>query len=92
MSAMHLSLTLLWALHAVVILMYGFFSKKRALRMIGLLFLVIPIGKLFIFDVFLLDSGYRVVAFVVLGITMLSIGFGYQRYNQLFRGIFLNAR
>jgi len=91
MSAMHLSLTLLWALHAVVILMYGFFSKNRALRMIGLLFLVIPIGKLFILDVFLLDSGYRVAAFVVLGITMLSIGFGYQKYNHLFRGIFFSA-
>ena len=60
--------------------------------MIGLLFLVIPIVKLFIFDVFLLDSGYRVAAFVVLGITMLSIGFGYQKYNHLFRGIFFNAK
>ncbi|MFL2640001.1 MAG: DUF2339 domain-containing protein [Dehalococcoidia bacterium] len=88
MSAMHLSLTLLWALHAVVLLIYGFLSKDRVVRIAGLGLLAIPIGKLFIFDVFLLESGYRVVAFVVLGITMLSIGFGYQKYNRLFKGLF----
>lgn len=91
MSAMHLSLTLVWALHAVVLLVYGFLSKDQMVRIAGIGLLAIPIGKLFIFDVFLLANGYRVAAFVVLGITMLSIGFGYQKYNRLFKGLFLDS-
>jgi uncharacterized membrane protein len=91
MSAMHLSLTLLWALYAVVVLVYGFLSKDRVVRITGLGLLAIPIGKLFIFDVFLLENGYRVAAFVVLGITMLSVGFGYHKYNRLFKGLFLGS-
>jgi uncharacterized membrane protein len=36
-------------------------------------------GKVFIYDVSQLDRGYRILSFIVLGIILLAISFGYQR-------------
>ena len=86
MSAMHLALTVLWALCALVLVGIGFVRIEPNIRLYGVALLSIPVMKLFLFDVFLLQSGYRVVAFISLGILLLFVGFGYQKYNQAVQG------
>ncbi len=89
--AKHLTLTVLWALYAVGLLAAGIVARVASLRQAGVAWLAVPVGKLFVFDVFLLNEGYRVAAFVVLGVLLLCTGLAYQRYSTRIRGFLLNG-
>ena len=91
-SAMHLSLTVLWAVYAIGIIVVGIAVQAGRVRLAGMGLLAIPIIKLFVFDVFLLERGYRVAAFVTLGGMLLAIGLVYQRYNQAIRGFLFGQK
>ena len=82
-SAKHLSLTVLWAIYAIGVIGSGITLRSAKVRQIGMALLTIPVAKLFVFDVFLLEQGYRVAAFVTLGVLLLGTGLVYQRYSQL---------
>ncbi|MBI4339187.1 MAG: DUF2339 domain-containing protein, partial [Chloroflexi bacterium] len=85
-SAKHLTLTVLWAIYAVGVIVVGFVARSNTIRLAGLALLAIPVVKLFAFDVFLLERGYRVAAFVTLGVLLLGTGLAYQRYSGAIRG------
>jgi uncharacterized membrane protein len=88
-SAKHLTLTILWTLYAIGLIAVGIVRKSRTLRLAGIALMLLPIAKLFGFDVFLLVRGYRVAAFVSLGVLLLALGLAYQRYSEVFRGFFM---
>jgi uncharacterized membrane protein len=88
-SAKHLTLTILWTLYAIGLIAVGVVRRARTLRLAGIALMLLPIAKLFGFDVFLLVSGYRVAAFVSLGVLLLALGLAYQRYSEIFRGFFM---
>ena len=54
--------------------------------------LAVPVAKLFVFDVFLLERGYRVGAFSILGLLLLAMGLAYQRYSGTVKEMFLGDR
>ena len=81
-----LSLSLLWAVYAAVLLVCGVAGGWRPVRLGALVLLVIPIAKLFTFDAFALEQGFRVAAFLSLGGILLVGGFIYQRYSAVIRG------
>ena len=85
-SAKQLSLTVLWAVYAIGLIAAGIIWKYSRVRLAGIGLLTIAVGKLFVFDVFQLERGYRVAAFVTLGAILLGIGLIYQRYSQAVRG------
>ena len=91
-AAMHLTLTLMWTVHAALVIAAGILRRSRALRVTGIVMLAAPVGKLFLFDVFLLERGYRVGAFSVLGLLLLAMGLAYQRYSATVKGLFLSDR
>ena len=91
-AAMHLTLTLMWTAHAALVIAAGILRRSRALRVTGIVMLAAPVGKLFLFDVFLLERGYRVGAFSVLGLLLLAMGLAYQRYSATVKGLFLSDR
>ena len=91
-SAMHLSLTVLWAVYAIGVIAAGISLRSSNIRLAGIVLLGIPVVKLFAFDVFLLERGYRVAAFVTLGVLLLGTGLVYQRYSQAIRGFFFGKR
>lgn len=74
----YLTLTVLWTLYAIGIIVSGIVRRSSKLRLVGLVVLGIPILKLFIFDVFQLEQEYRVAAFSALGILLLATGLAYQ--------------
>ncbi len=91
-AAMHLTLTLMWTVHAALVIAAGILRRSRALRITGIVMLAVPVAKLFVFDVFLLEHVYRVGAFSVLGLLLLAMGLAYQRYSEAVKGLFFDDR
>lgn len=87
-----LSLSLFLAIYASLILVIGIMRRKLNVRLAGLALLGIPVLKLFIVDTFTLDMGYRVGAYLSLGILLMVMGFLYQRYRDHIRGFLLEAQ
>ena len=85
-SARNLSLTGLWAVYAVALLVVGIVRRYRLVRLSALALLGIPIVKVFVYDVFALEQVYRIVAFVGLGVLLLVSAYLYQRYSKSIRG------
>jgi len=85
-SQMHLTLTVLWALYAVGIMIVGVVRGSSQIRLAGIALMSAPVLKLFVHDTFLLERGYRVAAFISLGGLLLAVGMMYQRYSQAVRG------
>lgn len=85
-----LSLSLLWAAYAALLLIIGIVRRNRWIRIAGLGLLAIPVLKLFTYDALAMEREYRVAAFIILGIMLLAGGFLYQRYRRLIRGFLLD--
>ena len=88
-NAQNLSLTAVWAIYAVIGLVVGIVKRWRYVRLGALGLLVVPIVKVFVYDVFKLAMGYRIGAFVGLGILLLVSAFLYQRYSKYIKGVFV---
>tara|TARA_B100001750_G_C15521262_1_gene611777 strand:- start:1802 stop:3721 length:1920 start_codon:yes stop_codon:yes gene_type:complete len=90
-EAKQLSITLFWAIYALLLILSGIrFSKQvvvspKMMTAIGAILLAVPIAKLFIYDVFLLDASYRVAAFIVLGPLLILTGLAYRRIRESFK-------
>ena len=87
-----LGLSLVWALYASVGLVLGIVRGWRLVRLASLGLLALPIVKLFLFDSFALDRGFRVAAFLILGGLLLAGGLLYQRYGEAIRGFLFEER
>jgi len=85
-SPMHFSLTSLWALYFVLVILTGIYRASSRVRLVGLISLGIPVFKLYLYDVFLLDPLFRVIAFVSLGILLLTTGLLYQSRGWAIKG------
>jgi uncharacterized membrane protein len=84
-----LSLSILWGSYAALLMVLGIARRWRWVRLAGLALLAVPVAKLFLYDVFELDQGYRVAAFLSLGVILVSGGFLYQRFRGAIRGFLL---
>ena len=84
-----LSLSILWAVYAGAAIVTGIVKRSRYIRLAGLALLAVPVIKLFAFDIFALEQGYRVGAFMSLGAILVLGGFLYQRYSRAIRGFLL---
>jgi uncharacterized membrane protein len=87
-DAQNLSLTAVWAIYAIAGLVVGIAKRWRYVRIGALGLLAIPIVKVFVYDVFQLELGYRIGAFVGLGVLLLTSAYLYQRYSRVIKGVF----
>ncbi len=69
-----------WGLSAILLFVSGLFAGLRAYRLTGLIGLVFCTGHIFIWDI--QDTFYRIIAFFVIGLVMLVIGFLYHRFRE----------
>ena len=83
------SLSILWAVYAAILIVIGIVRRSRWIRMGGLALLVVPVLKLFLVDSFALDQEYRVAAYLVLGLILVIGGFLYQRFSRTIREFLL---
>jgi hypothetical protein len=73
--------TVLWGVTAIGLFAVGLFARERVYRLLGLAGLALCIPRVFLVDI---DSTlYRIVAFVVLGLVLLWVGFSYHRFRHL---------
>jgi hypothetical protein len=81
-------LTVSWGLQGFILLAFGFAFSERILRLQGLGLFLICIMKLFFFDLRNLETIYRILSFVVLGLILLSVSWIYTRFRKQMRRLF----
>ena len=85
-NAQNLSITALLAFYAAAMLAVGIIGRWRMVRLAALALLLVPIAKVFAYDVFALERVYRIAAFIGLGLMLVLGGYVYQRFRTTIRG------
>lgn len=81
-----LSLSIVWAVYASGMVAVGIIKKSRLLRVLGILLFAITVGKVFLFDLSELETFYRIISFIILGLLLLTVSYFYNRYKMLIFG------
>jgi hypothetical protein len=79
------NLTVAWSVLALLVLGAGFFLRERVYRLGGLAILGLAVGRIFLIDVWQLETIYRILSFLVLGAVLLVLGFAYNRLAESLR-------
>ena len=84
--AYQLSLSVLWALYASLLIGVGIFKRLPGARVLGILLLGATVLKVFLVDLSALQTFYRIISFIVLGLLLLAVSYGYNRFKHLIFG------
>ena len=74
--------TVALGLEGLALLGAGFPLRERILRLQGLALLLACILKLFVYDLRNLETMYRILSFIALGLIMLSVSWIYTRFRE----------
>jgi uncharacterized membrane protein len=77
-------ISILWSLFALGFIIGGIWKNVRALRLTGLVLFALVAVKVFFVDLARLDPLYRIIAFILLGLVVLSASFIYLKYRENF--------
>ena len=69
-----------WLIYAGVLMALGLVTGRRPLRFAGLATLLVVVAKVFLFDMAELTGLYRAASFLGLGVSLVGIGYLYQRF------------
>ena len=75
-----LALSLGWGLYAISLLVIGVWRRVPPLRFISLGFLILTVGKVFLYDLSTLRGIFRVFSFLGLGVALILVSLFYQRF------------
>jgi len=75
-------LTASWSFLALALFTCGIVVRERVYRWLGLGLLACALGRIVIFDVWKLETLYRILSFMALGIVLLVLGFVYSKYQE----------
>jgi uncharacterized membrane protein len=74
--------TVAWGLQGLALLFAGFPLRERAMRLAGLVLLLVCVLKLFFWDLRNLEMPFRVLSFLVLGVILIGVSFFYSRFRE----------
>jgi uncharacterized membrane protein len=77
-----LTLSLIWAVYAGLLILGGFLTRWRPIRYLGIGVLAVLILKVFLLDMQELERGYRIASFVGVGLLLLLISVLYQKEQK----------
>lgn len=80
-------ISVILSVYAAVLVAVGVAARSRVNRIAGLVLLMVVVAKLYLFDVWLLDTLFRIVAFGVLGTMLLATSFLYSRLKNTVRNL-----
>jgi hypothetical protein len=80
-------LTVSWGLTGLTLLSAGFPLRDRALRLQGLGLLLVCTLKLFLYDLRNLDTPYRILSFIVLGLILMTVSWVYTRFREYIKRV-----
>ena len=69
-----------WGIYGITLLVLGLWRAQRGLRLVSLGFLMLTVGKVFLYDLGQLTGLYRIVSFVALGASLILVSLLYQRF------------
>jgi Predicted membrane protein (DUF2339) len=75
-------LTVAWGVEGIALLLAGFPLRERSLRLAGLALFFICISKLFFYDLSKLETGYRILSFLALGMLLIGASWVYTRFRE----------
>ena len=78
--ARDLTMSVAWAVYAMVLLGLGIARGLRPLRLVSLGFLLLTVAKVFLYDLSKLTGVYRVLSFLGLGMSLIAVSLIYQRF------------
>ncbi|MDQ6632040.1 MAG: DUF2339 domain-containing protein [Verrucomicrobiota bacterium] len=81
-ASTHLFLTASWAIFALILFIAGLLLKERVYRWLGLAVLACAVTRVFFFDIWKLETIYRILSFIALGLVLLVLGFLYNKYQE----------
>lgn len=70
-----------WTILALIVMISGFSLRNKHLRMQGMIIFAITIVKVFLYDTRNLETIYRTVSYIVLGVILLLVSFIYTKYK-----------
>lgn len=85
LRASSLYLTASWSAFAFGLIGSGVMLREKLYRWVGLGILAIALGRIVIFDVWRLETFYRVLSFMALGLVLVALGFIYNKYQEKIR-------
>ena len=80
----HGVVTLVWTVFALALLFTGIRAGGRWLRWCGLLLFALAVVKLLVFDLIGLETLYRIIAFISVGVLLVLGSFVYLKYRNRF--------
>jgi hypothetical protein len=78
-------LTASWSVLALLLFGAGILLRERVYRWLGLAVLALALGRIFIIDVWKLETLFRILSFMALGVALLLLGFIYNKYQEKFK-------
>jgi hypothetical protein len=75
-------LTVALGLQGVALMLIGFPVRERAMRLYGLILFMFCILKAFLFDMRALETPYRILSFMTLGLFLIGVSWLYTRYSE----------
>jgi len=75
-----LTVSIAWAIYALTLLGFGMAYNSIGLRWISLVFLLVTIGKVFLYDLGALGDLYRVASLLGLAVSLILVSLLYQRF------------
>lgn len=75
-------LTVAWGVEGVALLIAGFPLNDRVQRLSGMFLFLVCILKLFVYDLRHLETMYRILSFIVLGLMLVGVSWIYTRFRD----------
>lgn len=75
-----LTTSVAWGLYALALLIIGMWRRVKPLRFISLGFMLLTIGKVFLYDLSSLTGIHRILSFLGLAIALIAVSLLYQRF------------
>jgi uncharacterized membrane protein len=85
-AAYKLGFTGLWTMYSFILIAWGIFRRNRIMRISAISLFGITLIKLVTYDTWDLSTGYKIIAFILLGVILLIVAFLYQKFKDLIFG------
>jgi uncharacterized membrane protein len=84
--AQKVGFSVLWGGYALALVGRGIWRKRKVLRLLGIALFAVTLVKLFLFDLGDISKLGKIIAFVGLGVLLLTISFLYQKFKDVILG------
>lgn len=78
-----IGLTSLWGIYAFVLFAYGIIRRKQVVRITAISIVGLAVLKLLLADTMGMSTGYKVIAYILLGVILLVVAFLYQKFKKV---------